>query len=126
MLVIFALLLGFGVLGATRMKDGLDMTDVVPRGTVEHETMAVRAKYFGYYNVFIATKASKLGYISLDNSTCLCYNMCTCITILCLFTNSKHLIVIHFVLSILMCFIRIWTTHQCNTNCLNSIEHSRE
>lgn len=53
-----ALYLGFGILGCTKMKDGLEMTDVIPRGSVEYESLVIHNKYFGYYNIFIATKVS--------------------------------------------------------------------
>ena len=49
-------LLGLGVLGTLRVEDGLDLTDVVPRGTREHQYLDAQAKYFGFYNMYAVTK----------------------------------------------------------------------
>ena len=47
-----------------QVKVGMDLTDVVPRGTNEHIFLEAQNEYFGFYDMHIVTKVSeKLAYI---------------------------------------------------------------
>ena len=52
----FLVLLVVGVFGLAQVKDGLDITDIVPRGTSEHKFLEARSKYFGFYNMYLVTQ----------------------------------------------------------------------
>ncbi|XP_013398571.1 protein patched homolog 1 isoform X2 [Lingula anatina] len=56
--VLFIALLVFGVWGIVKVKDGLDLTDIVPRDTNEWKFLDAQGKYFGFYNMYIVTKDS--------------------------------------------------------------------
>jgi EST family sterol transporter len=51
--VVLALASAIGIL---RVRDGLDITDVVPRDTNEHEFLRAQSKYFGFYNFYAVTQ----------------------------------------------------------------------
>ena len=55
-LCFFTVLLVTGIVGTLRVKDGLDITDVVPKGTNEYAFLAAQAEYFGYYNFYAVTQ----------------------------------------------------------------------
>ena len=55
-LVAFVILLGFGIMGTVRVKNGLDLTDVVPRETREYKFLEAQSKYFAFYNFYAITK----------------------------------------------------------------------
>ncbi|KAM6169420.1 protein patched homolog 1 isoform 2-T2 [Rhynchocyon petersi] len=57
-LVIFLFLglLGVSLYGTTRVRDGLDLTDIVPRETREYDFIAAQFKYFSFYNMYIVTQ----------------------------------------------------------------------
>ena len=38
------------------MKEGLDLTDVVPKNTNEYRFLEAQSKYFGFYNFYAVTK----------------------------------------------------------------------
>ncbi|XP_018902504.1 protein patched isoform X2 [Bemisia tabaci] len=42
--------------GITKVKDGLDLTDVVPQGTDEYFFLEAQSKFFGFYNMYAVTK----------------------------------------------------------------------
>ena len=42
------------------MRDGLDLTDIVPRGTNEHRFLEAQSQYFGFYNFYAVTKVKNL------------------------------------------------------------------
>lgn len=42
--------------GLTKVTDGLDLTDVVPQGTIEHSFLSTQGKYFGFYNMYAVTQ----------------------------------------------------------------------
>ncbi|XP_076319648.1 protein patched-like isoform X2 [Tachypleus tridentatus] len=44
--------------GLFRVEDGLDLTDVVPRNTNEHDFLRFQSKYFGFFNMFTVTKGN--------------------------------------------------------------------
>ncbi|XP_078574684.1 protein patched homolog 1-like isoform X1 [Branchiostoma floridae x Branchiostoma japonicum] len=56
-LVAFALLLVGGIYGTTTVEDGLDTTDVVPKGSREHDFLRLQSKYFSFYNMYIVTQS---------------------------------------------------------------------
>ena len=41
-----------------QVKVGMDLTDVVPRGTNEHTFLEAQNQYFGFYDMYIVTKVS--------------------------------------------------------------------
>jgi hypothetical protein len=43
-------------MGLYRLKEGLDLTDVVPQGTDEHSFLEQQERYFGFYNFYVVTK----------------------------------------------------------------------
>ncbi|XP_052102126.1 protein patched homolog 1-like [Mytilus californianus] len=52
----FLVLLFIGIYGTAQVKDGLDLTDVVPKDTNEYKFLKAQSKYFGFYNVYMVTK----------------------------------------------------------------------
>ena len=54
------ILLFIGIYGIAQVKDGLDLTDVVPKDTNEYKFLQAESKYFGYYNVYMITKVSTM------------------------------------------------------------------
>ncbi|MGH0182575.1 UNVERIFIED_CONTAM: hypothetical protein FKN15_019579 [Acipenser sinensis] len=57
-LVIFLFLglLGVSLYGTTCVRDGLELTDIVPRETREYDFIAAQFKYFSFYNMYIVTQ----------------------------------------------------------------------
>ncbi|CAK6434115.1 unnamed protein product [Pipistrellus nathusii] len=55
-ILLFLGLLGLSLYGTTRVRDGLDLTDIVPRETREHDFIAAQFKYFSFYNMYIVTQ----------------------------------------------------------------------
>uniref|UniRef100_A0A7M4G2E7 Patched 2 n=1 Tax=Crocodylus porosus TaxID=8502 RepID=A0A7M4G2E7_CROPO len=53
--LLFVGLLGLSLYGATQVRDGLALTDVVPRGTAAHAFLAAQAHYFSSYHAFVVT-----------------------------------------------------------------------
>lgn len=41
------------LVGSMKVTKGLDLTDMVAKGTTEYDYFAVRQKYFSYYNVYV-------------------------------------------------------------------------
>ncbi|XP_048383214.1 protein patched homolog 1 isoform X1 [Stegostoma tigrinum] len=54
--MLFLGLLGISLYGTTTVRDGLDLTDIVPRETREYDFIAAQFKYFSFYNMYIVTK----------------------------------------------------------------------
>ncbi|KAK3091489.1 hypothetical protein FSP39_020198 [Pinctada imbricata] len=52
----FIIFLSICTFGATKVKDGLDLTDVVPKDTHEYKFLEAQSEYFGFYNVYMITK----------------------------------------------------------------------
>ncbi|XP_053558394.1 protein patched homolog 1 [Bombina bombina] len=52
----FVALLAVSLYGTTRVHDGLDLTDIVPRETREYDFIAAQFKYFSFYNMYIVTQ----------------------------------------------------------------------
>ena len=40
------------------MKDGLDLTDIVPRDTDEFDFLEAQSKYFGFYSINMITQVT--------------------------------------------------------------------
>ena len=53
---VFGVLLVCGIIGTVRVKDGLDLTDVVPRDTREFQYLDAQSKYFGFYSMYSITQ----------------------------------------------------------------------
>ncbi|XP_051703119.2 protein patched homolog 1 isoform X2 [Oryctolagus cuniculus] len=53
---LFLGLLGVSLYGTTRVRDGLDLTDIVPRETREYDFIAAQFKYFSFYNMYVVTQ----------------------------------------------------------------------
>ena len=49
-------LLGCGIYGTAMVEDGLELADLVPKGTNEYKFLEVQAKYFGSYDMHLVTK----------------------------------------------------------------------
>lgn len=47
---------GGGVWTTARLRDGLELTDLVPHGTDAHAFLSAQAKYFGFYNMYAVTE----------------------------------------------------------------------
>ncbi|XP_043915260.1 protein patched homolog 1 [Protopterus annectens] len=54
--ILFLALLGVSLYGTTRVRDGLDLTDIVPRDTKEYDFLAAQLQYFSFYNMYIVTQ----------------------------------------------------------------------
>ncbi|XP_046629599.1 protein patched isoform X1 [Neodiprion virginianus] len=57
---VFGMMLFAGILAgsawqATRVNDGLELTDLVPQNSDEHGFLAAQAKHFGFYNMYAVT-----------------------------------------------------------------------
>lgn len=57
-LLSFVLLLAFCLSGIPSVRDGLELTDIVPRGTVEHKFLDVQRKFFSFYHMFAVTEGN--------------------------------------------------------------------
>ncbi|KAH9499847.1 Protein patched 1 [Bulinus truncatus] len=52
----FLVLLIVGAWGTAQVKDGLDLTDIVPRDTAEFQFLEAQSKYFGFYSINLITQ----------------------------------------------------------------------
>ncbi|XP_014243671.1 protein patched [Cimex lectularius] len=50
--ILFIVVLIISVWGLLRITDGLDLKDIVPQDTNEHEFLNAQTKYFGFYNMY--------------------------------------------------------------------------
>ena len=57
---LFAVLSVVSFVGIVRIRDGLDITDIVPRGTNEHSFLDAQSQYFGFYNFYAVTQVTTL------------------------------------------------------------------
>ncbi|BFZ16560.1 hypothetical protein BsWGS_19599 [Bradybaena similaris] len=55
-MALFLVILILGAWGTAQVKDGLDLTDVVPRQTPEFEFLQAQSKYFGFYSINLVTQ----------------------------------------------------------------------
>lgn len=54
-MMLFAAILAGSAWQATRVSDGLELTDLVPQKSDEHAFLAAQAKHFGFYNMYAVT-----------------------------------------------------------------------
>ncbi|XP_012231499.1 protein patched [Linepithema humile] len=54
-MIFMAIVLACSVWQAMRVRDGLDLTDLVPQNSNEHAFLAAQAKHFGFYNMYAVT-----------------------------------------------------------------------
>ena len=57
-MVAFIVLLAASVWGMSKVKNGLNLTDIVPHQTSEYGFLAAHDKYFGFYNMFAVTQGN--------------------------------------------------------------------
>ena len=57
-ILMFVLLFAVCLSGIPKVRDGLELTDIVPRGTVEHRFLDVQRKYFSFYHMFAVTEGN--------------------------------------------------------------------
>lgn len=57
-----------GIVGIARIKDGLDLTDIVPRFSKEYKFLEGQSKYFGFYHFFAVTQVEIVIGIFLMNA----------------------------------------------------------
>ena len=56
MLILFAGLLAVGIYGSFQVEDGLELTEVVPQGSVAHQFVEAQFKYFSFYPMSLITQ----------------------------------------------------------------------
>ena len=56
MIIFFLSLLAVKIYGALLVEDGVDLTDVVPRKSLEYKFVQARLKYFSFYPVALVTQ----------------------------------------------------------------------
>ena len=66
-MILFAVLLGGSIYSATKVEDGLDLGDVLPRGTKEHAAIVAQTTYFAFFDMYIATTGNFLTLMKLLN-----------------------------------------------------------
>ena len=57
-LLSFLVLIVVSMFGIIHVNDGLDLTDIVPRNTMEHQFLNYQQKYFSFFNIFAVTKGN--------------------------------------------------------------------
>lgn len=57
MLALIVILIA-SVWGATKVADGLELTDIVPQETDEHKFLSLQGKYFGFYSMYAVTQGN--------------------------------------------------------------------
>ncbi|XP_072290185.1 protein patched homolog 1 [Eucyclogobius newberryi] len=57
-IVLFVCLLGISLYGTTQVRDGLELTDIVPRETSEHDFIGAQFKFFSFYNMYVVTQGA--------------------------------------------------------------------
>ncbi|KAJ0067609.1 hypothetical protein NL108_008928, partial [Boleophthalmus pectinirostris] len=55
-IVLFVCLLGISLYGTTQVRDGLELTDIVPKGTSEYDFIGAQFKFFSFYNMYVVTQ----------------------------------------------------------------------
>ncbi|XP_034728099.1 protein patched homolog 1 [Etheostoma cragini] len=55
-IVLFLCLLGVSLYGTTQVRDGLELTDIVPRDTSEYDFIGAQFKFFSFYNMYVVTQ----------------------------------------------------------------------
>ena len=62
-IVLFLCLLAVSLYGTTCVRDGLELTDIVPRETSEYDFIGAQFKYFSFYNMYVVTKRAEYPHI---------------------------------------------------------------
>ncbi|ESO92335.1 hypothetical protein LOTGIDRAFT_71238, partial [Lottia gigantea] len=57
-MVFFFLFFIIGIWGTAQVKDGLDLTDIVPRDTQQFRFLEAQSNYFGFYNMYAVTQGN--------------------------------------------------------------------
>ncbi|XP_060787912.1 protein patched homolog 1 isoform X2 [Neoarius graeffei] len=57
-IVLFLALLGISLYGTTRVRDGLELTDIVPRETAEYDFLGAQFHYFSFYSMYVVTQCA--------------------------------------------------------------------
>ncbi|XP_069555654.1 protein patched homolog 1 isoform X1 [Brachyistius frenatus] len=55
-IVLFLCLLGVSLYGTTQVRDGLELTDIIPRETSEYDFIGAQFKFFSFYNMYVVTQ----------------------------------------------------------------------
>ncbi|XP_061881712.1 protein patched homolog 1 [Entelurus aequoreus] len=55
-IALFLCLLGVSLYGTTQVRDGLELTDIVPRETSEYDFIGTQFKFFSFYNMYVVTQ----------------------------------------------------------------------
>ena len=55
-LLLSAIVFSVSIYGCTQVRDGMDITDVVPKGTRTADFLHTRSKYFSFFDIAIITK----------------------------------------------------------------------
>ncbi|XP_031440813.1 protein patched homolog 1 [Clupea harengus] len=55
-IILFLGLLGVSLYGTTCVRDGLELTDIVPRETSEYDFLGAQFKYFSFYYMYVVTQ----------------------------------------------------------------------
>ncbi|KAM9393764.1 protein patched homolog 1 isoform 2-T2 [Pholidichthys leucotaenia] len=55
-ILLFLCLLGVSLYGTTQVRDGLELTDIVPRETSEYDFIGAQFKFFSFYNMYVVTQ----------------------------------------------------------------------
>ncbi|KAL7885043.1 hypothetical protein AOLI_G00078130 [Acnodon oligacanthus] len=55
-ILLFLALLGISLYGTTCVRDGLELTDIVPRETAEYDFLGAQFQYFSFYNMYVVTQ----------------------------------------------------------------------
>uniref|UniRef100_A0A8C8M2M4 SSD domain-containing protein n=1 Tax=Oncorhynchus tshawytscha TaxID=74940 RepID=A0A8C8M2M4_ONCTS len=58
-ILLFLALLVVSLYGTTRMRDGLELTDIVPRETSEYDFIGAQFKFFSFYNMYVVTQRAE-------------------------------------------------------------------
>ncbi|KAM7017954.1 LOW QUALITY PROTEIN: protein patched homolog 1 [Tautogolabrus adspersus] len=58
-IVLFLCLLGVSLYGTTQVRDGLELTDIVPRETSEYDFIGAQFKFFSFYNMYVVTQRAE-------------------------------------------------------------------
>lgn len=55
-IALFVCIFGLGIYGATTVEDGLNLVDVLPKGTPEYGFVNSTLSYFAFYDIYVSTK----------------------------------------------------------------------
>lgn len=58
-IAVFLCLLGVSLYGTTQVRDGLELTDIVPRETSEYDFIGAQFKFFSFYNMYVVTQRAE-------------------------------------------------------------------